>query len=755
MIKKINAIKNFGIFKDFNWTNANDFNEKNIIYGWNYSGKTTLSRIFSSLKNKELHENHTDGEFKVLINENDIISNSNIDQSHIQVQVFNTEYIKENLKWDTNEDANGIEFDVGENVKVRDEMKSNTNKIYEIDERIKNFQPIVDAFFEFENTKFSYEAKRIRKDILNNQIEFNKRHFKQTINQIKENGKCYKLPDEKVNKLKDTSIAINNKSLLDEIYLDTNKINQIYLSVKELLRREPNKNQIIDILEKNKELYEWAKHGQKIHEAEELTECAYCGNEITSARLDELNNYFSNESGLLRESIEKCRKDINEEIKQISNLNIPKSKNDFAEEFQNQFEQQLIQFENIKQNYINLLKLFIEDLDRKEKEKLFKPIETTEYDFTNKEQLEEWITNTNNIIKEHNNFVSNFSSEQHYAQERLKKHFVQEFLLNEDFFNKEKEKKRASRYIQKYNCLKNKLIERNAVLERKLKSVVAGKDILNKYIALFLNDNKINIEVTANDKFQLKRNESVAINLSEGEKTAISFAYFLVSLESLHKEDRLKETIIFIDDPISSLDSNHIAQVYSIINGFFFRQGENPEDPNEYVNCFKQLFISTHNFDFYSFLKDSKRIGKNKSNHFFIKKIDDNNSTIQDMPKHLQRNRSEYVYLFSIIYKYYNNDFDANDENLILLPNAIRRFLEIYTLIKLPGAEGGVDERLKQLGIEQNQLKILHHLSHFTSVDNLTKHDELLMILPDTVDELINMLRNDRVHFDSLISIIT
>ena len=129
----------------------------------------------------------------------------------------------------------------------------------------------------------------------------------------------------------------------------------------------------------------------------------------------------------------------------------------------------------------------------------------------------------------------------------------------------------------------------------KLKSVVAGKNELNAYIKSFLNRSDVKIEVTEDDRFILKRGDNIAENLSEGEKTAISFAYFLVSLESLNKEGNLRNAIVFIDDPISSLDANHIAQVYSLINSFFFRKGVDPTNHDATISCFKQLFISTHN----------------------------------------------------------------------------------------------------------------------------------------------------------------
>ena len=68
MITKIKEIKDFGIYKDFKWNEIdrlNPFNKKNIIYGWNYSGKTTLSRIFTSLKDKSLHKSFKSAKLKI------------------------------------------------------------------------------------------------------------------------------------------------------------------------------------------------------------------------------------------------------------------------------------------------------------------------------------------------------------------------------------------------------------------------------------------------------------------------------------------------------------------------------------------------------------------------------------------------------------------------------------------------------------------------------------------------------------------
>lgn len=57
MITKILKLKNFGIFHDFSWEiNLPEFKKFNLIYGWNRSGKTTISRIFTSCEKKILYD---------------------------------------------------------------------------------------------------------------------------------------------------------------------------------------------------------------------------------------------------------------------------------------------------------------------------------------------------------------------------------------------------------------------------------------------------------------------------------------------------------------------------------------------------------------------------------------------------------------------------------------------------------------------------------------------------------------------------
>lgn len=101
MFKKID-IKKFGLYKDFIWNpgKMREFSRVNIIYGRNYSGKTTLSRIFDSIGQGKLHKNYIDGEFKLYTDQplTPEVTNSNLNYDG-QVRVYNADYVGRNLGW--------------------------------------------------------------------------------------------------------------------------------------------------------------------------------------------------------------------------------------------------------------------------------------------------------------------------------------------------------------------------------------------------------------------------------------------------------------------------------------------------------------------------------------------------------------------------------------------------------------------------------------------------------------------------------
>lgn len=755
MIKKIHLLKDFGVFSDFKWNTLPELNQKNIFYGWNYTGKTTLSKIFTSLRDNETPSSFNGCDFKLILTDNSEITKANISTNELDVIVFNSDYIRENLKWDTDSEIDGITFDVGENVTIREKIENFNKQIDKVNgtDTLKSkkepFQEIVSEFDSFENQKFTAEARNIKNDVFNSLIEFNKGHLKIIKNQVQFDLSSNIISDQdELNKVKKISLASNDKEPIDKIDFLLN-IEPLYVETQRLLKEEPEKKDIIELLDSNTQISNWVKTGLPFHE--DASNCHFCDNPLSSERLNLLNAYFSNASSILREKLTEQSRIITDKIEELNTLNLPKSKFDFFENYQDKYEKKIKEFEAIKLGVIDVYNFLKTEIGKKSNSNIF--VSQLIDDFNDESQItfNNWLKEINEIIASHNDFIENFNDKQDEARTLLKKHQVASFLDKENYIEKENSKEYANRCIYLYDRYVQKLNEEILKAEAELKSIVKGQEELNSFITKFLNRTDIKIEVVNEDKFILKRGEKIAKNLSEGEKTAISFSYFLVTLESLFRENKLFDYIIFVDDPISSLDGNHIAQVYSLINSFFFRQNINPDDANQYVNCFKQLFLSTHNFEFFSFLKDSNRLNKkNTKQYYFIKRISENQSTIQELPKSLRDYKSEYIYLFDIIYNFYDSGCQESDEKYILLPNAVRRFLEIYTLFKLPDSTDEVDARLKILMPEPTELKLLHHFSHFTTFEKVMKHDEVILNLPQAIDELMTLLNKDELHLNSL-----
>lgn len=89
MLKHINRLRGCGVFKDYAKPQAIEpFGEKNILYGWNYSGKTTLSRVFGMLAEKAVPVDFPELQFNLTDHENGAINEDNLSSCTKKVVVF-------------------------------------------------------------------------------------------------------------------------------------------------------------------------------------------------------------------------------------------------------------------------------------------------------------------------------------------------------------------------------------------------------------------------------------------------------------------------------------------------------------------------------------------------------------------------------------------------------------------------------------------------------------------------------------------
>lgn len=101
MITSIAKLENFGIFESYSKpASLEDFTQYNLIYGWNGSGKSTLSKIFECIAKGQIIEDFPEGTLTVKTSTG-TITNRNISSKPLDLCVFNSNFIKENINWDS------------------------------------------------------------------------------------------------------------------------------------------------------------------------------------------------------------------------------------------------------------------------------------------------------------------------------------------------------------------------------------------------------------------------------------------------------------------------------------------------------------------------------------------------------------------------------------------------------------------------------------------------------------------------------
>jgi len=103
-------IGNFGSFTDLTWRKSlkdagntvQNFKRLNILYGRNYSGKTTLSRIFRALETGRIPLNYVGSTFTVRGDKGEVTQTGLVGHSY-DVRVYNRDFVNENLSFLVNQ----------------------------------------------------------------------------------------------------------------------------------------------------------------------------------------------------------------------------------------------------------------------------------------------------------------------------------------------------------------------------------------------------------------------------------------------------------------------------------------------------------------------------------------------------------------------------------------------------------------------------------------------------------------------------
>lgn len=196
----------------------------------------------------------------------------------------------------------------------------------------------------------------------------------------------------------------------------------------------------------------------------------------------------------------------------------------------------------------------------------------------------------------------------------------------------------------------------------------------------------------------VRENGDVAEKLSEGEKNFIAFLYFYFLVkgsgqagsaaiittdgtsQSIQNVTDNREKIVIIDDPVSSMDSNTLFIVSSLVQEMIEVCNNNVDYANRVIDgtYVKQIFILTHNAYFHREISYNL-VARYESASFFMIRKSDNISTIEECinkPKSALEdpsNRNPVQNSYAALWEEYR----ALDSTIPLL-NVIRRILDYY-----------------------------------------------------------------------------
>ena len=279
----MDKIKNFGLFKDFKWNgNIPNFSQYNLIYGWNYSGKTTLSRIFRCVELKELHSDFQNAEFELTDDQDNKTMHYQLSKSPYQFRVFNTDFVEENLHWDSQE-AEPIFILGKKDIDLQNQIESIKQEITNLRDENNNKEK------ENSNLNTDLENKLTGKARELDRIKppYDKRKLRSSLEKMKSDPKKYRLTKEAVQELLAT-LRASPKDKLSEIPIETlpqDKTAEIEGTLDRTVA-----SQTIQRLKNNLKLNDWVRKGLDLHEGKER--CEFCGSPLPENLLEEYEKHF-------------------------------------------------------------------------------------------------------------------------------------------------------------------------------------------------------------------------------------------------------------------------------------------------------------------------------------------------------------------------------------------------------------------------------------------------------------------------------
>ena len=644
----------------------------NFFFGANGTGKSTIARY---LYNFALEEDEKDNHFSKS-------TLSGFDPEKETMKVFDADYVNRNFYnsdsldgvFSLNEKNEAIDKEIThkeEDIKrIDSEEKSNEeNKKKLLDELEIKFKDTYEKIFEYRN-EFKFASapdaaikygnnKKAFYEALSSKQYSNVRTFDELKNDynaifdsnIKEITK--KLDNSKITELQNVENKLNE--LLDKVIVGKED-----LPIKQLIDKLNNKS--------------WVERGQEFVQNSE-GKCPFCQQDLTEGFKQQLKLLFDEEYKISINKIKQLKTQYesiaNDFIRNINSLLQEYDQGHSVLDFKTKVDT------SIKNN------LAIID------SKLLAPNEKKQIQSVSKLQAD--ITDINQKIKENNDIVLNKKTRINqynedvlcYLAKKAKNDIIR---FNSLKTNIEKQKQECETKINSLKTERSKITEELETLRQQTVNTKDAVEKINNLLKTAGFDNFYLDEISFENnisKYRILRNcddKNSAFNtLSEGEKNFIAFLYFYQQCLGYSKDESTLKKIIVIDDPVSSMDSQVLFFVNSLIQKLVeykynktIQTLNNKEYKSEFSNeNISQVFVLTHNIYFFKEVTFEKRNFCKNISFYIVKK--QNGST---KVEYYEKNpiKDDYTLLWDEIKKYKGD----NNTSSIFISNTMRRIIESY-----------------------------------------------------------------------------
>ncbi|WP_154497578.1 AAA family ATPase [Helicobacter pylori] len=720
MAINIKKIKSFKAFCGLDAIEMGEFKDYNVIFGNNGCGKTSLTRAFELLisKNKCIEKYRTIStaespsiEFECKDGSYKIEPNSNIGAPSFKVEIYNSDFLHNNAPFNSEFGLKKLDDGIiilegsvlGEETKEINQLKNCKEKVEKRKKKIKdeNSAETLSAKQESEIKKYDKEIEKIRKKVTSKTIQI-------ILDEIKINNIC----EVSKNKFKVQEDALTNLEKdfdeLDEAMKKFDDLKEMelpkdYQTIKDKLESlfsfdiDKEAGQVSEEIKEHmsKVGREFIEKGIELQKKMPDNACPFCIQTITNEIIQNYTSYFN-------KSIEQFNQDsleVSGTLKKIlEQWNIKEILQSF-ERFEPFMKKDSSTNKESLKKALEQIKVLLEKLQKevgkKEGAKNEKEFQETDKKLSEiYENLQQCVDETRNILKQ--------KKEQKEKLDKLKTELKEARIkkAKHDSYDCQKSKEEAKRKLSILNRRHERLKHLLEKIDKKLKGLYDQKrpdiETINNYLkALNLPKYSLDKDYRIVLNSDALENSEAKIILSDGEKTTLAFAYFLARLKLFYKKEDLKNLVVVIDDPISSLDEQRIYNTTCLVAKI------NQELAREKLSNEKekaQVFVLTHNHTFMAHLINM--IGK----HARYFQLERHQGQLKIVCKDKANGYFDtfYLLLFKEVYAFAKRETVQDDFNeAINYGNKVRILLESFLKINFIDSFLGENKTFKKEKIEK------------------------------------------------------